>query len=217
MKININKNINLDSLRVLQLPLTKPLENRWAEFMTSDSASSKMTKVILLTIGIAGFLVVSATMPNLFKVIGQLCPGFRKENRRKFNSTFARIKKYGYVEFLSENDREITIKLTKKGEQQIIKYAFDDIQIKKPRKWNGKFHVIIFDIPNKYRDARNAFREKLQELGAYQLQKSVWVHPYPCFDEILFITSCFSIDHCVDILVVEEFRNHAKVRAFFKL
>lgn len=210
-----NKNIDLTPLKSLQLPLTKPLQIRWREFMTSDEASVQMTKALLLIIGIAGFIAVSAAAPNIFKAIGQLFPSLTQSKRKKFNSAVSYAKGKGYIEFISEKDGEIKIQLTRKGKKKILEYAFDDIEIKKPRKWNGKWYIIIFDIPEKYKMARNALREKLQELGFCQLQKSVWIYPYPCFEEILFIASCFEVDQYVDILVVEDFRNNSKIRKHF--
>lgn len=213
--MKINKNTGLTSLQNLKLPLTKPLETTWRDFLTSDRTSAQITKAILLTIGIAGFVVISAMAPNIFKTIGQLCPSLTQSKRKKFSSAVAYAKGRGYIEFISEKDENIKIQLTRSGKKKILKYAFNDIQIKKLKKWNGKWYVVIFDIPHTYRMVRDALREKLQELGFYQLQKSVWVYPYPCFEEVLFVAGCFGVDQYIDILVVEDLRSDGKLRKHF--
>ena len=63
---------------------------------------------------------------------------------------------------------------------------------------------MIFDIPEQYRRARHALKNKLSELGFYPLQKSVWVHPFPCETEIEFLKNHFNIKPYVHILHVNE-------------
>lgn len=58
---------------------------------------------------------------------------------------------------------------------------------------------------------------KLRELGFYPLQKSVWVHPFPCEDEILFIAGIFRIERFIDILIAESVLNEDKIKKFFNL
>lgn len=57
----------------------------------------------------------------------------------------------------------------------------------KARKWDGKWRLIIFDIPERRRSRRDFLRQELRALGFHQLQKSAWVSPYslpPEFTEI---------------------------------
>src|SRR3990167_2211250 len=64
-------------------------------------------------------------------------------------------------------------------------------------KWDKKWRVVIFDIPEKSRMARDALRRKLKELEFRELQKSVFVHPYECKKEIDFIIEFFNLRHYV--------------------
>ena len=91
------------------------------------------------------------------------------------------------------------------------------MEIKKPEKWDRKWRMVIFDVPNKYKTARDALRKKLKEMGFYQLQKSVWVYPYPCFDEILFIGKFFNAERFIELLTVEEMINDDKLLRCFRL
>ena len=61
------------------------------------------------------------------------------------------------------------------------------MRINKPKKWDRKWRIILFDIPEKIRKARDVFRYHLNQLGFYEFQKSVFVHPYNCKDEIDYL------------------------------
>ncbi|KKS01165.1 MAG: repressor in the phenylacetic acid catabolism [Candidatus Yanofskybacteria bacterium GW2011_GWA2_41_22] len=85
-------------------------------------------------------------------------------------------------------------------------------------KWDGKWRVIIFDIPQELHNERIRFRKKIKSLGFVMLQKSVFIFPYPCDDEIGDICGNLNISDFVDIIVAESpgFRE-AELRKIFNL
>ncbi len=66
--------------------------------------------------------------------------------------------------------------LTLKGKLELIKYSDGKLKLKQP-KWDGKWRIIGFDIPESKRDSRDTLREYLFYLGFRQLQKSIWITP----------------------------------------
>jgi len=82
-------------------------------------------------------------------------------------------------------------------------------------RWDGLWRVVIFDIPVHYNKARTAFRAKLKELGFVQIQKSVWVCPYPCETEILFVADFFSVRRYIEIMEVRSFLHETRLRTHF--
>src|SRR3989344_3862315 len=81
-----------------------------------------------------------------------------------------------------------------------------------------KWRIVIFDIPErKGRQARNAMRWKLQKMGFFQLQKSVWVCPYPCEKEIQLVCEVFKINPFVNIVTAEQIYNDGNLKKYFKL
>lgn len=105
---------------------------------------------------------------------------------------------------------KISVRLTNKGKERVAEFYFDLLQIKKPGKWDGKWRIVIFDIPNRFKSAREALRHKIKELGLKQLQKSVWVYPYDCEDEILLIAEVFEVHRYIEIITAERLL-HANV------
>lgn len=70
-------------------------------------------------------------------------------------------------------------------------------------RWDGKWRIIIFDIPEERGKQRRQFRRKMQSLGLYMMQESVFVFPYPCEEEIAELCETFHISSYVDVIVAE--------------
>ena len=45
-------------------------------------------------------------------------------------------------------------------------------------KWDGRWRIIFFDIPEKKKEKRNYLRSVIKVIGFKEFQKSVWVYPY---------------------------------------
>jgi len=108
-------------------------------------------------------------------------------------------------------------KFTKKGAIWYKRLSFKYFQIKH-KKWDKKWRVVIFDIPKEFNKKRDIFRGKLKELGFYMLQKSVFIFPYPCENELEDLCSMIGIEDYVDILVAESGGSKAEdLKNFYNL
>lgn len=72
------------------------------------------------------------------------------------------------------------------------------------KKWDSKWRIVIFDIPQELHYARIKFGRKLKNLGFFMLQKSVFVFPYPCTEELGNICADMEISDYVDVIVAED-------------
>lgn len=95
--------------------------------------------------------------------------------------------------------------------------AIDNLKFKKQEKWDGLWRIIIFDIPEKFKKARNALAQKLKSAGAYPLQKSVFVYPYDCKDDIDFIVEFFNLRKYVRFILAKEIDNELHLKKIFNL
>ncbi|MFA4890536.1 MAG: hypothetical protein WC587_02815 [Candidatus Paceibacterota bacterium] len=192
------------------------LNERLKSFLDSDTGYATATKVVLAVIALAGIAFVMTAAPNIFQALKV----FKKSKRysdKQLRNAFYTLKRRGFIETIKEDNDKIKVRITKKGKEKIKEFSIDTLAISKPRKWDGKWRVVIFDIPNRFNRAREALRGKLKDLGFFQIQKSVWVHPYPCEDEILFVANIFQIEPFIEILIVEEFLHGNKIRKYFNL
>lgn len=141
----------------------------------------------------------------------------KKYDRRRFRETLKRMTKQRVIEMKENEKGETVVKITKKGEKRVLKYKIDDLTIQRPKKWDGLWRVVIFDIPNKKRLARDVLRDKLKNLGFYKIQKSVFVHPYECEKEIEFIKAIFNIQRHVLLIRAKDIDTEDFLRYHFGL
>ncbi len=134
----------------------------------------------------------------------------RQIDRSDYSRKIYYLKKKGYIRVFFENKKKY-IELTRKGKKKINRLSIWEIQIKKPKRWDGKWRVMIFDIPKKYKVEREVFRQKLKNLGFVMIQKSVYVHPFQCSVEIKEISSRLNIDAYVLILISDIIQNEKKI------
>lgn len=141
----------------------------------------------------------------------------KRFEKEKFLRDLKSLQKRELVDYRELESGRIEIKITKKGKEKILKYQIDEIKLKKPQRWDRKWRLIMFDIPHSHKAARDVFRRKLLDLRFYPLQKSVFITPYPCEDEIDFIASIFDVRKYVLIVYVSNFEGEEKLRHYFSI
>lgn len=107
--------------------------------------------------------------------------------------------------------------LTGKGTKLLEKWQMSNYLIRKPRKWDNKWRVIIFDIPEKKRRQRTRAREILKAAGFQRLQDSVWVYPYDCEDVIGLMKTDLGIGKYLLYMIVDQLENDRFLRMDFDL
>lgn len=160
----------------------------------------KNTKEILLWILKAGGLIVASVIaPQLpYKLLNTYL-----KNQSRLTQKLRIMEKHDWIDF-EKHSGEYTIKLTEKGKKEAVFYEIDQLEIVKPDVWDGFWRVVIFDIPEDRKVARNVLRDKLGELGFIQLQKSVFILPYNCVQEIKIIKQAYEVDKYVTFMVVKD-------------
>lgn len=182
-----------------------------------DSPAATSAKFLLMTLALGGIVFAGAVLPGIMKFAAG-SRHFRRYNKKQFKSALNNLKRRKLIEIISKKDGRIRVNLTNKGMKRVKEFAFDSLTIPKPKKWDRKWRVIVFDIPTqpkKLNIARAALREKIKELGFHKLQHSVWVHPFPCEDEILLVGEIFEVTKYIEILTVEKLLHESKIRHLF--
>lgn len=194
----------------------KNAHERLIRFLDSDSGSAKVTKVVLATIAISGMVMVAVAAPNIFKAVRSFERG-QKFSEKQIRSGIKSLKRSGVIEVVKRNNNTFQVRITERGKQRLKEFAFNTLAIEPQKQWDKKWRVVIFDIPNDFNHERRAFRSKLKRLGFYQFQKSAWVYPYPCTDEVLFTAHMFDVDGYIEILTVEHLLHEHELKKFFDL
>jgi phenylacetic acid degradation operon negative regulatory protein len=90
--------------------------------------------------------------------------------------------------------------------------------LKNPKKWDGKWRVVVFDIPIASRIIRDAFRRKLKEFGFYAFQQSIWIYPYHCEEEVKLLREFFGLNKKqIQVLEVNKLEDDNFLRRYFNL
>lgn len=184
---------------------------------------NQIAKNIFKGVLLAGSIAVAATSPYFVsRVLPKIVryAGYKIGNikyKKRFYNTFYRLKKEGLIQFENKNG-QIYISLTKEGRKKAGKYQIDDLAIKTPSKWDGKWRILIFDIKDKQKLKREALRGKIKQLGLFQLQKSVWIYPYDFGKEIELLRSFFNLTQDeMQFIVACEMENSEKIKKYFKI
>ncbi|MDE2030816.1 MAG: hypothetical protein KGI58_00950 [Patescibacteria group bacterium] len=186
------------------------------KFLESDSQKAKITKVVLIAVALGTLPFIAAGGVAMGNAV-QIFKKNKRYTKRQLSNAVTGLKKQRLIEFVSENNGVTTLRITKKGESKVKSFSIDMLSIKKPLKWDGKWRAFMFDLPIRYKQARNSLRIKLKQIGFIQLQKSVWIYPYPCEDELLYITDYYKIRNFIEILTIENIINDKKLKQHFRL
>jgi len=108
------------------------------------------------------------------------------------------------------------LQITNKGRKRLQKIEFKKLTVKSPQKWDRRWRLIFFDIPENLRQNRKAFIRKLSSIGCRQLQKSVWIHPFPCREVIEKIANFDNVDTHVTYVETSYIDNEKKLKEMFK-
>lgn len=167
---------------------------------------------------VAGVLTVAAVAPNIFSAFGRARGGRRTYrtyvHRDYFRREVAELKKYKYISVEKEHG-EYQIRLTALGVHRAIARSFHAIAIPKPSHWDGIWRMVVFDIPDTHKSAREGFREKLKAMGFHSLQKSIFVFPYPCEAELKFLISIYDIDAYVRFIETNHIVDDNDIQKYF--
>lgn len=83
-------------------------------------------------------------------------------------------------------------------------------------KWDGNWRIIAFDIPEEKREARDALRRLIRQLGCRQLQRSLWVHPLPCLEQFRAIQKAYGVNEHIVLMETKWLNNHQKLFREFR-
>lgn len=166
---------------------------------------------------VAGTIYIAASSPYFSLNLWKSFKRGRKYEKKKVADAFYRLRKRGCIG-IKHRGPQIYISLTERGRKEAGWLQIDALKIKKPKKWDRRWKIVIFDISQLKKFYREAFRGKLKELGFYPLQKSVWIHPFDCRDEIELLREFFGLtEKEVRLIITEDIGKDDWLKKIFKL
>lgn len=158
--------------------------------------------IILGVVGMAGLLALTLAVPNAVQLLR-----FLKRNDRRYkthtyvNKTIKKLHQRGLISIFEKNGKEM-IRLTEKGQRELLRYTLKKKSLKK-QKWDKKWRLLVFDIEEKRRFARDRARKDLLSFGFVRLQDSVWVYPHECDEAVALLKAQYKIGKEMLYIVTE--------------
>lgn len=175
----------------------------------------KQKVLLLLTTGV--LLGFTRSPKHYFKIVRMAAKEWKFINRQYLYRLIREFREERLIDYEERVNGEIKIVITERGKLTLLHYDIDKMKIKETSRWDGKWRIVFFDIPEKHRRARDALREKLKEIGFRELQQSVFIQPYPCTAEIDFLIEFFEIRNWVQLAEVDQITNEPQLLIKFKL
>lgn len=178
----------------------------------SRTAGRVVTREVIKIIGFAGAVGMAMVAPNATVLIDTYMKRLDKKNARR---TLDYLKYHKLVEVRVENGQN-QYRLTTKGVDRYQKIQIDELRIVTPKKWDKKWRLVVFDIPQIHQKQRHRLLHALRVLNFYMLQQSVWIHPFECEKEVGVLLNYLKLEKNVSFMVVERANFTAHAESHFK-
>ena len=179
--------------------------------------TGQVQNAILTTLLVGGMIVIGAAPRlDLLKLLGA-----RKRNpyrlKYQINDTLLRLVRKGLVTFVEKDGRKFA-RLTPAGTERLrLEQQKAALLLQKNKRWDKRWRVVIFDIPEYRRGTRDKLRLTMRTAGFYRLQDSVWLYPYDCEDFMTLVKADLKIGNAILYMVVEKIENDGKIKTHFSL
>lgn len=170
------------------------------------------TKILLGTLAVAGVISVGLLAPNALGAMAKLGLLPHKRQREVFTAAQKRLLKKGYIA-----NSKGKIRLTQKGKELLHVLELKNYRLKRPKQWDERWRVLVFDIPEKRRKMRDLVRYTLESIGFKYLQDSVWLFPYPTEELVTLLKTNLRIGSELLYLVVDRFEGDSYYTEHFEL
>ena len=171
---------------------------------------------ILSAVGLTGILAVMMIAPNVFQAIPHLTGNKHKFGYRA-RTAAGRLAQKGYVRFVERSGAKY-IEITENGRRAL---AFEQqkvtLRARTKKRWDGRWRMVVFDIPEKRRSIRVRLRTTMQGMGFMRLQNSVWVFPHDCEEVITLLKAELRVGKDALYAIVEKIENDKPIKEHFKL
>jgi DNA-binding transcriptional regulator PaaX len=174
----------------------------------------RVQKIILETVKLAGLIGVAAIAPNVLSAMKKMGLITHPRQIESIKRSRNKLIEKGLLE-----NKNGQLKITRHGKRYLLKCLSlgENKELNKKKKWDGKWRVLIFDIPETRRFDRDSIRYALVSIGFMRLQDSVWVYPYNCEDLISLLKADTETGDDVLYMIIDMIENDEIIRKYFGL
>lgn len=162
-------------------------------------------------------LGLSGSPKRYFRVLRAIGKEWEKIDQKYLRRSIAKLYQSKLIREKFNADGTVTIILSTEGKKKALTYDLDNLNITIPKRWDSKWRIVMFDVPEWNKKTREALREHLRDMEFYEFQKSVFVHPYDCRNEIEYLIEFYNIRKFVRFIVAESLDNELHLKNHFGL
>ncbi|MDO8622371.1 MAG: CRISPR-associated endonuclease Cas2 [bacterium] len=189
-----------------------PIKARHQE--TIRNLTEAVVEVVGLLSGIT-YLALARGVPGRIPKDASLLHTFA---RRHIPRAIRRAERRGLITVNERAHRPPIVRITEKGRHLLARRQLEHAAVERPKRWDGKWRLVTFDVPEKRRRDRHLLRSTLQQLGFYRLQQSVWLYPYDCHDLVTLARTTCELQHItVRYAIVEYLEEDTGIRSHFDI
>jgi len=182
----------------------------------TNTTSAIVDNILRLTV-VGGAITAGLVIPNLLIALDKPLQKYLNHlDKRAGDRELRRVVNYMKSQELIKEDYQHGLQITDRGRVRLTKLDFDGLRIEKPRTWDKKWRLVLFDIPEEKKRGRDYLTVKLHQLGFYQLQRSAWLHPFPCRAVIEKVATSYGIDQYITYVEITRIDNEKELVKKFK-
>jgi DNA-binding transcriptional regulator PaaX len=153
---------------------------------------------VLGTYGFDGVVVNASSVQKAFESIMNSHSAVLPNH----DNVFRELKRQKLIAINSKPNKDHKIQLSLAGMYRLQTVLLENIKIERPKKWDGIWRFVFFDIPLDATNKRVNFSKRLDRLGFKAIKKGVWVFPFACENEVATIVNYLNIQKHVNYLEV---------------
>lgn len=181
-----------------------------------EKIGANQKKVIKLLLDGAN-LSVAGSLQKDFGIIKSMSDEWNKIKEYSLKRAIRSLYQSRLVKVMENDNGSMTLVLTEDGKKKALTYNMDTMTVKKPKKWDGKWRLVLFDIPDKRKKEREVLRSLLKQLGFVKYQESAFIIPYECKNEVDYVVEFFNLHPHVRFLEVASFDDDLVIKRNFGL
>ena len=172
---------------------------------------------VLGTLAAAGIVTVATVAPNVFQALPTLMGKQRYKLLFETKTALGKLAVKGHVRFIQKNGKK-SVEITAAGRRALaLQLARQTKPARKKRRWDHRYRLVMFDIPQSRKNVRDRLRLLMRECGFLRVQNSVWLSPYDCEELVTLIKTDLRLGTSVLYAVVEQIENDSWIKRHFGL
>lgn len=174
-----------------------------------------VAQILLGTIAGAGIITVAVCAPNALHLLKPFFKNKKYSSKQVIARNIESLVRTGLVKKSISTDGEVVLELTERGVWESAIHSVNTNS--KKLVWDGKWRVVIFDVPNTQSKLRGELTRGMRMYGFKLLQKSVWIYPYQCNDFVKILRTHLELKDSVLYMTVSSMEDEKKWKKSFKL